>query len=110
MQKAQKCNYRDYIRETAQEYQRRGNFIRIYPTKRSANYDQFFEQFRSYNHAVYNALYTDQIIPKSYSTPQQKVKENEGITQADLMIEYLSRVHNALEPVAEEHIPAELTA
>lgn len=33
MKRAANLKYREYIRETVAEYQRRGNFIRIYPAK-----------------------------------------------------------------------------
>jgi len=39
MKKATQMRFRDYIREACLEYQRRGNFIRIYPAKNSDIYD-----------------------------------------------------------------------
>ena len=42
MRKAVALRHRDLVRETCQEYQKRGNFIRIYPAKGSETYDQFF--------------------------------------------------------------------
>lgn len=39
MKKALNCKYREYIREATAEYQRRGNYIRIYPAKNSDIYD-----------------------------------------------------------------------
>jgi hypothetical protein len=35
MKKALNVKYREYIREAVAEYQRRGNYIRIYPAKNS---------------------------------------------------------------------------
>ena len=42
MKKASQVRYREYIRETLIENQRRGNYIRIYPAKNSDMYDPFF--------------------------------------------------------------------
>lgn len=39
MKKATGLRYKEYIREAIAEYQRRGNFIRIYPAKNSDIYD-----------------------------------------------------------------------
>lgn len=39
MKRALNLKYREYIRETLAEYQRRGNYIRIYPAKGSDMYD-----------------------------------------------------------------------
>ena len=39
MKKASQLRYKEYIREAVTEYQRRGNFIRIYPAKHSDIYD-----------------------------------------------------------------------
>jgi len=39
MRKAVSFRHRDLIRETCQEYSKRGNFIRIYPAKNSDIYD-----------------------------------------------------------------------
>jgi hypothetical protein len=39
MKKASSVRYREYIRETLMENQRKGNYIRIYPAKNSDMYD-----------------------------------------------------------------------
>jgi hypothetical protein len=39
MKRAANLKYREYIRETLLEYQRRGNFVRIYPAKGCEIYD-----------------------------------------------------------------------
>jgi hypothetical protein len=38
--------YREYLKETLIENGRRGNFIRIYPTKGSEAYDKYFAQIK----------------------------------------------------------------
>ena len=62
MRKAVSLRYRDYVRESVSEYQRRGNFVRIYPAKGSDIYDQYFASARPYNKLVYKVLFTDEIL------------------------------------------------
>jgi hypothetical protein len=42
LKRAANVKYKDFVRETLQENQRRGNFIRIYPARGSEMYDMFF--------------------------------------------------------------------
>ena len=42
LKRAANVKYKDYVRETLQENQRRGNFIRIFPARGSEMYDMFF--------------------------------------------------------------------
>ena len=67
MKKAASIKYREYIRETVAEYQRRGHYIRIYPAKGSDIYDPYFLGPRPYNKAVYKALFGDEILKTSGS-------------------------------------------
>lgn len=61
LRKAASLRYKEYIRETLQEHQRKGNFIRIYPAKSSDMYDSFFNGARPFNKLVYKALFTDEV-------------------------------------------------
>lgn len=77
MKKASGLRYKDYIRETVCEYQRRGNFIRIYPAKNSDIYDQYFMSPRPYNKVLYKVLFTDEILRSTItasSRPEIKMK------------------------------------
>jgi hypothetical protein len=69
MKRASNIKYREYIRETLAEYQRRGNFVRIYPAKGSDMYDNLFLGPRPYNKAVYKCLFTDEILKTGYQQP-----------------------------------------
>lgn len=62
MRKAVSLRYKDYIRETLQEYQRKGNFIRIYPAKNTDIYDYYFSTAKPFNKLLYKVLYTDEVI------------------------------------------------
>lgn len=42
MRKLATLRCRDIVIETMAEYQRKGNYVRIYPTRGSDMYDQFF--------------------------------------------------------------------
>jgi hypothetical protein len=70
MKKASGLKYREYIRETVAEYQRRGNYIRIYPAKGSDMYDGLFGGPRPFNKAVYKALFSDEILKTGPLTAQ----------------------------------------
>jgi hypothetical protein len=77
LKKALNCRYREYIKETLAEYQRRGNYVRIYPAKGSDMYDSFFLGPRPYNKAVYKALFTDEILKTQKITIPSQVKPQE---------------------------------
>lgn len=72
LKRASNCKYREYIRETLAEYQRRGNYIRIFPAKGSDMYDSLFQGPRPYNKAVYKALFTDEVL-KMGENPQTPI-------------------------------------
>ena len=76
MKKGAAIRYREYIRETQAEYNRKGNFIRIYPAKGSDIYDCFFTGARPYNKVLYKALYTDEIMRCTQTKPQTDIKLN----------------------------------
>jgi hypothetical protein len=65
LKKAANLKYKDYIRETLLENQRRGYFIRIYPARGSEMYDPFFTHPRPYNKVLYKVLYSDEVM-KNY--------------------------------------------
>lgn len=45
--------FREVLRECIAEYGRRGNFVRIYPSKGSNSYDKYFKSYRPYNNFLY---------------------------------------------------------
>ena len=51
--------YKEIFREALAENSRKGNFVRIYPTKGSDIYDRYFEVQRPFNRYLYKMLYTD---------------------------------------------------
>ena len=48
------------LRESLAEYERRGNFVRIYPAPGTDMYDCFFTHPRPYNRFLYKALYSEE--------------------------------------------------
>jgi hypothetical protein len=44
------------IKETCQEFKRRGGFERIYPSENAASYKNLFERERPYNNILLNQL------------------------------------------------------
>jgi len=45
--------YKEVLRDCIAEYGRKGNFIRIYPSKGSNSYDKYFKHYRPLNHFLY---------------------------------------------------------
>lgn len=56
---ASAAKLREILRESFEEAERRGNFLRIYPSFGTDYYDQFFPTLRSLNKALYKALITE---------------------------------------------------
>jgi hypothetical protein len=58
--------YRDIIYETVTEYNRSGQFVRIFPCKGSKPYEKYFSGVfgtRMLNRIVHKVLFTNEIIP-----------------------------------------------
>jgi len=78
---------RAIIRDTLVEDQRKGNFVRVYPTRNSDIYDPYFLCPRASNKVVFKYLFTDEVIPldiprnfvySSYNQSEAAIDQNEG--------------------------------
>ena len=49
--------YKDMLRETLEEYSRRGHFLRLYPSSHSHSYDPYFSSPRPENKWLYSVLF-----------------------------------------------------
>jgi len=65
MEKIQGLNsrFREVLRDTLIENSRRNGFIRIYPTRNTEIFDQYFSQPKPLHKFVHKALFTDEFIP-----------------------------------------------
>jgi hypothetical protein len=54
---------RDITRDFLIENQRKGNFIRIYPSKTCTVYDQYLLNTKPLNRLLYRCVFTDEIVP-----------------------------------------------
>ena len=61
--------FRDIVAETVHEYNRKGNFVRIYPARNSKLYDKYFTSCKTLNKLIYKALYSNEIL--AYNTRSQ---------------------------------------
>jgi hypothetical protein len=64
--------YRDIIHETVQEYNRKGEFVRIFPSRGSKQYEKYFSGLfgtKMLNRIVHKILYSNEILP--YDKPQK---------------------------------------
>ena len=58
--------FRDLCYETVHEYNRCGDFVRIFPCKGSKQYEKFFSGVfgtRMLNRLIHKALFTNEVIP-----------------------------------------------
>lgn len=65
--------YRDIIYETVTEYNRSGEFVRIFPCRGSKQYEKFFSGVfgtRMLNRIVHKILFTNEIVPYEKQTKQ----------------------------------------
>jgi hypothetical protein len=74
IKKAFAFRYRDTVHDTTQEYLRKGNFVRIYPSPNSDIYDQYFSSPRPYNYIVYKALFSDELIETNIPSTIKAIK------------------------------------
>jgi len=65
LKKAANLKYKEYIKETILENQRRGYFLRIYPSRGCEMYDPFFQHVRPYNKIITKVLFSDEVV-KNY--------------------------------------------
>lgn len=66
IKKTAMVKYRDILYETVLEYNRSGEFVRIFPSKGSKQYEKFFSGVfgtRMLNRLVHKALFTNEILP-----------------------------------------------
>lgn len=59
LMKMARTKYKELLRETVAEYNRKGRFLRIYPAFGTDVYDKYFEMPRPFNRYIYKTLYTD---------------------------------------------------
>ena len=68
--------FKDILVETLEENSWKGNYIRIYPSKGSENYDKYFSGPRPYNKFLHKCLYTNEIIPLQLNEYKAEPEEN----------------------------------
>lgn len=64
MIKFAKLKHRDLIKEIVYEYERRGNFVRIFPSPGSNEYEKYFQYQKSINKYLYKVLLGGDLITK----------------------------------------------
>ena len=83
-----RTKYKEILRETISEYQRKGNFVRIYPAHGSNNYDQYFSGPRPFNRFIYKMMFTD-YVGLGYNT---KTKDEPNKDWEDLKFGYKPKI------------------
>ena len=73
----------EVTRDSLIENARRGNFIRICPSKTCDLYDQYFTQSKPLHKMLYRCLFTDEIMPFPHGYPTiNNPKENTKATSS----------------------------
>ena len=71
LKKSSMVKYRDILYETSQEFNRSGEFVRIFPCRSSKQYEKYFSGLfgtRMLNRILHKILFTNEIITKSNSS------------------------------------------
>ena len=80
---------KELLRTTLQEYERRGHYIRIYPSKGTDHYDQFLGVGQSIAKWLYQALYENRSLESSSDwlgdLPREPFRAKAGISVRRLM-------------------------
>jgi hypothetical protein len=72
MRKMVAIKHKELLLESMAENNRRGNYVRIYPSKNSDLYDAFFSGSRPLNRFLYKAMISDELMPSNKS-PEMKL-------------------------------------
>jgi tubulin polyglutamylase TTLL5 len=125
----QSPKFQEHLRDTLEQYERRGHFIRIYPAKGTDYYDNFFQPPKMVNKAMYKVLFNDATGKKTptienlpaiteskspnrrftqksrqYSDEKAPRPEKIVLTADDILIEYISRIWHAVRSLKEEKL------
>lgn len=86
IRKASLLKFRDYLYETVLEFNRSGEFVRIFPCKHSKPYEKYFSGVfgtRMLNRLVHKVLFSNDIIPYEKTLKNQPSEVGEKKKQAD---------------------------
>jgi len=107
--------HRDILIDCLEEFDRRRNFIRIYPAKGTDTYDNLFEVTREHHKALYKLLYSNELLNNDNAQievlPSISVNQRNNnkkvnlhkvvITGDDILIEYVKRLVLVLKKIKE---------
>lgn len=119
----QTTKFKEILRDTLEEYKRRGHFIRIYPSRGTDYYDAYMDPVKIVNRYIYQFLYSESSARKTpnkpptpdiVSTPisiktrqiskESKPTEKVLLTGDDVLIEYVSRLTHAIKALKEDKL------
>ena len=55
---------KDIIRETLMEYERKGEFVRIYPARGAQYYEKFLHHQKPIQRFIHKFLFEDDVVPR----------------------------------------------
>jgi len=99
------------LRDTLEEFKRKGNFLRVYPAQGTDYYEKFFQPPKVINKALYKTLFFKETEVRSVvvekPVPFLEATNTPGkvvITGDDVLLEYMSRIWHALRAIKEEKL------
>jgi hypothetical protein len=99
----------EIFRDTLEEYEHKGSFLRIYPSKGCDHYDRFFSGLRPNNKLLYRFLFYDiwdegiSLQPSIKENVKSKADERPSMFE-DLLFEYVTRLVHALKTLPEDSL------
>ena len=97
----------EIFRDTLEECEHKGSFLRIYPSKGCDHYDRFFSGLRPNNKLLYRFLFYDiwENQPHHILTVKEptrgKIEDKSGYFE-DLLFEYITRLAHAIKTLNED--------
>ena len=79
--KFSKLKHRDLIKEIVYEYERKGNFVRIYPAPGWDEYEKYFQYQKTINRYIYKVLFEGDLATKQENESKVNYKLNYEVPQ-----------------------------
>jgi len=99
----------ELFRDTLEEYEHKGGFLRIYPAKGCDHYDRFFSGLRPSSKLLYRFLFydiweTELPVTVAKDPVKGKTEEKPQCPFDELLFEYSSRLAHALKTLPEDNL------
>ena len=86
LKKSSMVKYRDILYETAVEFNRSGEFVRIFPCRSSKQYEKYFSGLfgtRMLNRILHKVLFTNEIMTYERNPKQNMIADDKKLKMTD---------------------------